>query len=148
MRIPMKRNKKNRLRNAFTLIELLVVIVIIGLLASLVAPKLFGKLDDAKQKTAKAQVEMLSTALDAFRLDVGRYPTTAEGLKVLWAKKDSSIKGFSGPYLPKAVKEDPWGQEYQYREDSKNGNPYELFSFAADGLPGGSGENKDISVWE
>ena len=135
-------------KRAFTLVELLVVIVIIGLLASLVAPKFFGKLDDAKLKTAKAQVEMLSTSLDAFRLDVGRYPTTAEGLKVLWAKQNRDIKGFNGPYLPKPVKEDPWGNEYQYNNESKDGNPYELFSYGPDGVKGGTGTNKDISVWE
>ena len=140
--------KKRNNRSAFTLIELLVVIVIIGLLASLVAPKLFGKLDDAKLKTAKAQVEMLSTSLDAFRLDIGRYPSTTEGLAILWAKKNSAIRGFNGPYLPKPVKEDPWGNPYQFLGDSKDGNPYELFSFGADGKIGGSDGDKDISVWE
>lgn len=131
-------------KDAFTLIELLVVIVIIGLLASLVAPKFFGKLDDAKLKTAKAQVEMLSTSLDAFRLDVGRYPSTEEGLKVLWLKK-SNIKGFMGPYLPKPLKDDPWGNAYQYTKESKKGEPYELFSFGPDGQLGG---DKDISIWD
>ena len=91
---------------------------------------------------------MLSTALDAFRLDVGRYPTTSEGLKILWTKKNTNIRGFNGPYLPKPVKEDPWGYEYQYEGTSKDGNPYELFSFGADGKSGGSDGNKDISVWE
>ena len=136
--------KKRNNRSAFTLIELLVVIVIIGLLASLVAPKFFGKLDDAKLKTAKAQVEMLSTSLDAFRLDVGRYPSTTEGLKVLWTKKSTNIRGFNGPYLPKPVKEDPWGNPYQFLGDSKDGNPYELFSFGPDGVV----SSEDISIWE
>ncbi len=133
---------KNR-RKAFTLIELLVVIVIIGLLASLVAPKFFGKLDEAKYKTAKAQLEMLSTALDAFRLDTGRYPTTQEGLKILWSHK-ADIKGFSGPYLPKPVKKDPWGNPYQYKGEPKAGHPYQLYSFGPDGTQGG----EDISVWD
>jgi len=136
--------KKRNNRSAFTLIELLVVIVIIGLLASLVAPKFFGKLDDAKLKTAKAQVEMLSTSLDAFRLDVGRYPSTTEGLKVLWTKKSTNIRGFNGPYLPKPVKEDPWGNPYQFLGDSKDGHPYELFSFGPDGVV----SSEDISIWE
>lgn len=135
-------------KNAFTLIELLVVIVIIGLLASLVAPKFFGKLDDAKLKTAKAQIEMLSTSLDAFRLDTGRYPTTEEGLKVLWQKKNDKIKGFLGPYLPKPIKEDPWGEPYQYKKESKNNNPYELYSFGADSTAGGTGDGEDISIWK
>jgi len=135
-------------RSAFTLIELLVVIVIIGLLASLVAPKFFGKLDDAKVKTAQAQVEMLSTSLDAFRLDTGRYPTSSENLNILWKKRDSNIRGFNGPYLPKAVKEDPWGNPYQYKGESKNDNPYELFSFGADGAAGGNDLNADVSIWD
>lgn len=135
-------------KKAFTLIELLVVIVIIGLLASIVAPKFFGKLDDAKVKTAKAQLEMLSTSLDAFRLDTGRYPTTAEGLKVLWQKKNDTIRGFNGPYLPKAVKKDPWGYKYHYEKNSQNGNPYELYTYGSDGAKGGSGTAKDLSIWD
>ncbi|HIP37544.1 MAG TPA: type II secretion system protein GspG [Crocinitomix sp.] len=135
-------------KTGFTLIELLVVIVIIGLLASLVAPKFFGKLDDAKVQTAKAQIMMLSTTLDAFRLDVGRYPSTDEGLKVLWQKRNDEIRGFTGPYLPKKISEDPWGEVYNYTKESKNDNPYELFSFGPDNEAGGTGEGKDISIWD
>ena len=135
-----------RNKHAFTLIELLVVIVIIGLLASLVAPKLFGKLEDAKVKTAKAQLSMISTALDAFKLDVGRYPTTQEGLKVLW--QNPGISNWHGKYLPKPIEKDPWGHPYVYKSPGADGNPYELKSYGADGKPGGSGENKDISVWD
>lgn len=135
-------------RAAFTLIELLVVIVIIGLLASLVAPKFFGKLDDAKVQTAKAQIMMLSTTLDAFRLDVGRYPSTDEGLKVLWQKRNDEIRGFTGPYLPKKISEDPWGEAYSYTKESKDNNPYELFSFGSDNEAGGTGEGEDISIWD
>ena len=131
-------------RKAFTLIELLVVIVIIGLLASLVAPKFFGKLDDAKLKTARAQMEMLSTSLDAFRLDVGRYPNSNEGLEILWKHEDTSVKGFMGPYLPKPVKEDPWGNPYQYKSSGGEKTPYKLYSFGPDGVEGG----EDLSVWE
>jgi len=134
-------------RKAFTLIELLVVIVIIGLLASLVAPKLFSKLDDAKVKTAKAQISMISTALDAFKLDVGRYPNTTEGLKVLW-QKDPNIENWNGRYLPKPIEKDPWGHPYYYRSPGENGEPYDLKSLGADGKRGGEGQNKDISVWE
>jgi general secretion pathway protein G len=130
----------------FTLIELLVVIVIIGLLASLVAPKLFGKLEDAKVKTAKAQIAMISTALDAFKLDVGRYPTSQEGLKVLW-ENPGNIPNWHGKYLPKPITKDPWGHPYYYKSPGENGEPYDLKSFGADGKPGGEGENKDISVW-
>jgi general secretion pathway protein G len=131
----------------FTLIELLVVIVIIGLLASLVTPKLFNKLGTAKVKTAKAQVEMIVTALDAFRLDVGRYPATEEKLDVLW-KDPGNIKNWNGPYLPKPIVEDPWGNPYRYKAPGENKKPFDLISLGADGKEGGEGENRDISAWE
>ena len=134
-------------RNAFTLIELLVVIVIIGLLASLVAPKFFGKLETAKGKTAIAQMQMLSTALDSFKLDTNRYPTTEEGLAILWSPSPSA-EGAVGPYLPKPVDKDPWGFAYQYKNPGNDNHPYDLFSFGADAQEGGEGENKDVSVWE
>ena len=134
-------------KKGFTLIELLVVIVIIGLLASLVAPKLFGKLDDAKVKTAKAQISMISTALDAFKLDVGRYPNTQENLKVLWSNPNN-IPNWNGKYLPKPIKKDPWGHPYFYKSPGDNNEHYDLKSFGADGQAGGEGQNKDISVWE
>ena len=133
-------------RKGFTLIELLVVMIIIGLLASLVAPKLFNKLGESKQKTAKAQIQMIETALDAFRLDVGRYPTTQEGLKVLW-KNPGNIKKWDGPYLPKPIKADPWGNPYIYKCPGDHG-PYDLYSLGADGKPGGTGENADVTSWE
>jgi len=139
--------KHNRKRSAFTLIELLVVIVIIALLASLVAPKLFGKLDNAKVKTAYAQMEMLSTALDAFRLDVGRYPTDQEGLEVLWAK-ESNVKNWNGPYLPKKVNKDSWGNPYHYKNPGSDKQEYDLFSYGADGKEGGSSSAADISIWD
>ncbi len=134
-------------KSGFTLIELLVVIVIIALLSSLVAPKFFGKLDNAKVKTTKAQIEMLSTTLDAFRLDVGRYPTVEEGLKVLWVKS-SDIKGWNGAYLPKKVKGDAWEREFIYKVPGKDGNPYDLYSLGADGEVGGEKDKADISIWE
>ena len=140
-------NVKRRKERGFTLIELLVVMVIIALLASLVAPKLFSKLGASKQKAAKAQISLMETALDAFRLDVGRYPTTSEGLKVLW-ENPGNIKGWDGPYLPKPVKTDPWGNPYIYKSPGDNGKPYELKSLGADGKEGGTGENADISVWD
>lgn len=140
-------NRKYKKRNAFTLVELLVVIIIIALLSSLVAPKFFGKLDNAKVKTAQAQMNMLSSALDTFRLDVGRYPTTEEGLKSLWVK-ESAIKSWNGPYLPKKVEADTWENPYQYKVPGKNKEDYDLFSFGADGKIGGDDDKKDISVWE
>lgn len=139
--------EKNQNRKAFTLVELLVVIIIIALLSSLVAPRFFGKLDDAKVKTAKAQMNMLSTALDTFRLDTGRYPTTDEGLKILWVK-DSDVENWDGPYLPKKIEKDSWGNPYNYKHPGSDKNDYDLFSYGADGKEGGSGDNADISVWE
>ena len=130
----------------FTLIELLVVIIILGLLSALVAPKFFGKIDKAKVKTAKAQIELLGTALDDFRLDTGRYPTTDEGLNAL-RENPGELEGWDGPYLPKPVPKDPWGHPYQYRSPGEHGR-YDLFSYGGDGVEGGEKENKDIVSWE
>jgi general secretion pathway protein G len=139
--------KKRINRKGFTLIELLVVIVIIGLLASLVTPKLFSKLGTAKVKTAKAQIEMIVTALDAFKLDVGRYPSTDEKLEALW-KDPGTINKWQGPYLPKPVTADPWDNPYYYKSPGADKKPYDLKSLGADGKEGGDGENKDLSAWE
>ncbi len=130
----------------FTLIELLVVVIIIGLLASLVAPKFFGKLGASRQKTAKAQIELLGNALDEFRLDNGRYPTTDEGLDAL-RKKPAGLNNWAGPYLPKPVPKDPWGHDYVYRCPGEHGD-YDLFSYGRDGQEGGEGEDADIVSWE
>lgn len=142
----MLKQKNQVSKKGFTLIELLVVMIIIGLLTSLVAPKLFNKLSSAKQKTAEAQIEMIGTALDAFRLDVGRYPETSEGLSVLW-KDPGNIKNWDGPYLPKPIKADPWGNPYVYKSPGEHGK-YDLYSFGSDGKIGGAGESKDIASWE
>lgn len=130
----------------FTLMELLIVMVILGLLAALVGPKLFGKVGKAKIKTAKAQIALLETALDEFRLDVGRYPTTEEGLKAL--VENPGIKGWDGPYLKKRkVPDDPWGNPYHYKCPGDHGE-YDLYSLGRDGKPGGTGEDADITSWE
>jgi len=136
--------KKSRL--GFTLIEILIVVTIIALLASLVAPKLFSKLESSKRKIAQTQIQLIENALDTFKLDTGRYPTTEEGLKVLW-ENPGDIKGWDGPYLPKPIKADPWGRPYIYKSPGEHG-PYDLYSLGADGKPGGTGENKDITSWE
>ncbi len=130
----------------FTLIELLVVVIIIGLLAGLVAPKFFGKLGVSRQKTAKAQIELFGSALDEFRLDNGRYPTTDEGLEAL-RKNPGDLKNWAGPYLPKAIPKDPWGNDYVYKSPGEHGN-YDLLSYGGDGEPGGEGEDADIVSWE
>src|SRR4030043_1998076 len=119
----------------FTLVEILVVIIILGLLAALVGPKLFGKVSIAKQKAAKAQIELFGTALDLFRLDVGRYPTTEEGLKAL-REKPSGVGGWQGPYLPKEIPLDPWGKAYIYKSPGEHGD-YDLISYGLGGVEGG-----------
>ena len=129
------------------MVELLVVIMIIALLASMVAPNLFGKLDDAQRKTTHSQLANLSTALDSFRLDFGRYPTTEEGLAIL-SVKHSTLKKWNGPYLVKKLKADAWGNAYVYKNPGKDGNEYTLLSYGADGKEGGSDKYADISVWE
>ncbi len=130
----------------FTLIELLVVMVIIGLLAALVAPRFIRQEEKAKVKAAKAQIELLGTALDTFRLDAGRYPRTQEGLEAL-RRKPGGLAGWDGPYLKKEVPMDPWRKPYIYRSPGQSG-PYDLISHGADGSPGGEGDNQDINSWE
>jgi general secretion pathway protein G len=140
--------RKNKLASnqGFTLIELLVVMIIIGLLASLVAPKMFGKVDSSKIKTARAQIELLGTALDSYRLDNGKYPTTAQGLGIL-RTKPTDIKTWDGPYLPKEVPLDPWGSSYFYKSPGEH-NEYDLTSYGADNKIGGEGIDADINSWE
>ena len=141
----MRHGAKQRERG-FTLFELLVVITILGLLAALVAPKFFGKVSEAKQKTAKAQIEMFGTALDTFRLDVGRYPTMEEGLKAL-REKPSGAEGWQGPYLPKELPVDPWNKPYVYKCPGDHGD-YDLLTYGLDGVEGGEGENMDVVSWK
>lgn len=135
-----------RKEKGFTLVEILVVIIIIGLLAALVGPRLFGKVGTAKLKAAKAQIELFGTALDAMRLDVGRYPTSEEGLKAL-REKPSGMENWRGPYLPKEIPVDPWGKAYVYKSPGEQGD-YDLISYGLDGAPGGEGENEDVVSWK
>lgn len=130
----------------FTLIELLVVMVILGLLAALVAPRLFGRVGQSKLGAAQAQIELFGTALDAFRLDVGRYPATAEGLQAL-QEKSPDVENWNGPYLRKAIPPDPWGRPYVYKSPGDYGE-YDLLSYGADGQPGGEGESQDVVSWK
>jgi general secretion pathway protein G len=141
------RNKQDRIgnRKGFTLIELLVVMAIIAMLAGLVGPQIFGKVGKGKQSTARTQIEMFGQALDSYRLDVGKYPTTSEGLNAL--STNPGAQGWSGPYLKKAVPNDPWQKPYQYQSPGSHGD-YDLFSYGADGAAGGEGENKDVNSWE
>lgn len=122
----------------FTLIELLIVIVILGLLLSLVAPAMFSKVGSSQRKTAMAQMQMLSTALDTFRLDVGDYPETLAELRA------SAKPGWDGPYLPRDLPADPWGNPYVYQRATEGSQGYGLSSYGKDGRPGGEGDGEDI----
>ena len=134
----------------FTLIELLVVVVVLGLLATLVAPNVFRHVGGAREATARAQIEMLGAALDAYRLDTGRYPTSRQGLDALWREpaEDPRPAGWRGPYLRKAVPLDPWGRAYVYRSPGESsGTGFDLLSLGADGQAGGTGEDADLTSW-
>lgn len=145
------RQQARRLRKqaGFTLIELLIVMVILGLLAALVGPKLFGHVDQAKVDATRSQISSLETALDAFRLDLGRYPTSDEGLAVLIAAPADDSPGASrwrGPYLKKKAK-DGWGNEFHYTAPGQHGD-YDIVSYGADNKEGGEGNDADIGNWD
>jgi general secretion pathway protein G len=132
-----------RRAGGFTLLELLVVIVIIGLLAAYVGPKYFSQLGKSEVTIAKAQIEAIEKSLATYRLDVGRYPTSEEGLGALLAAPASAGAKWNGPYLKKGVPPDPWGHPYQYRAPGSKGE-YDILSLGRDGQPGGSGEDADL----
>jgi len=142
----METNRNHRRLRGFTLLEMLVVLVIIGLLASLVGPRLFTKVDASKVQTAQTQVKMLKGALETLRLDIGRFPTEAEGLNALTAAPaDEKVRTrWRGPYLDEAVPMDPWGHPYQYSLPGANGQPFALYSLGADGKRGGEGYDADV----
>jgi general secretion pathway protein G len=134
--------------SGFTLIEMLVVMVLIGLLAGLVGPKLFGRVDSSKAQTAAAQVKMFKGALETYRLDVGRFPTQAEGLNALnQAPTDEIAKArWRGPYLDQDLPVDPWGVPYVYSLPGANGQPFALYSLGGDGKRGGEGGDADVGM--
>lgn len=138
--------KSPLLQLGFTLLEMLVVLVIIGLLAGLVGPRLFGKVDSSKVSTAETQIKMIKGALETMRLDINRFPTADEGLKILYEQPtQEQVKNiWRGPYLDEPVPLDPWEKPYQYSLPGKNGQPYALYSFGADGQPGGEGIAADV----
>ena len=137
--------RRARRPGGFTLLELLVVMVIIGLLAGFVAPRYFAQVGKSQVKVARAQIDALDKALDQFRLDVGRYPTTEEGLQAL-TTAPSSEPAWAGPYLKKGVPPDPWGKPYIYVQPGSHGD-FDLLSYGKDGRAGGSGEDADITNW-
>jgi general secretion pathway protein G len=130
--------QNHRKQSGFTMIELLIVVVILGLLMSLVAPTMFSKVDSTKIKTASAQMQMLETSLATYWLDMGEYPTKLDDLF------SSSLAGWDGPYLPKAVPNDPWSNPYSYQSPGPDGEPFVLMSFGKDGKPGGEDDAGDI----
>ena len=131
----------------FSLIELLVVLVILGLLAGLVGPRVMKYLGGAKTDSAKLQIEDIGAALDMYRLEVGSYPSGEHGLEAL-VQEPGGVRGWNGPYLKKNfVPKDPWGNDYEYAFPGDHGE-YDLFSYGADASPGGEGENADVVSWE
>ena len=140
-------NLTPRVRQAgFTLLEMIVVLVIIGLIMGLVGPRLFGQADKAKVQTAETQIKMLGGALQTMRLDISRWPSEQEGLALLTTRPTGTeaARGWAGPYLDEAVPADPWGKPYRYSPQPSADQPYTLYSFGADGKPGGEGQDADI----
>jgi len=138
--------QRRKASGGFTLIELLVVMIILALLAALVGPQLFGRVDKARQQAAQAQIEIFSSALGAYRLDNGRYPSTDQGLNAL-VERPSDARNWAGPYLSKAIPKDPWGNDYAYKSPGDHGD-YDIISYGEDGQPGGEGNATDIVSWK
>jgi len=141
------RRRQHVPRSGFTLLELLVVIIVLGLLAGLVAPQIFGRVGEAKVTTARTQMSLIGTALDSYRLDNGGYPTTEQGLRALREKptRDPVPSNWKGPYLRKEVPLDPWDRPYDYRSPgSRNPTAYDLATLGRDGKEGGTGEDADL----
>jgi general secretion pathway protein G len=141
-------NPRRSRASGFTLLEMLVVLVIIGMLAALVGPRLFSRVDQSKVQSAQAQIKMLRGAVEGLRLDIGRYPTAEEGL-VLLSKPPADValaRRWRGPYLDDALPPDPWGRPYQYAVPGADGQPFAIFSLGGDGKRGGEGVDADVGI--
>jgi len=144
--MPQNKPYSRRRSRGFTLIELLVVLVILGLLAGLVGPRVLKYLGGAKSDTAQLQIAEFGAGLDLFHLEVGRYPTTEEGLVAL-SNEPTGVDNWNGPYLKKKdVPDDPWGNTYRYRSPGENGD-YDLYSLGRDDADGGEDEDADVVSW-
>lgn len=131
----------------FTLLELLIVMIIIGLLAALIGPKMIGRVGESRQTVAKQQIEGFGSALEMYKLDTTKYPTQEQGLEAL-VSEPQGVSNWKGPYLKKKfIPKDPWGNDYVYTYPGANGD-YDIVSYGADGNTGGDGEDKDVLSWE
>jgi general secretion pathway protein G len=139
------KKKHSNSQLGFTLLELLVVMVIIGLLAGYVAPRYFAQVGKSEVKATRAQIDAFEKSLEAYRLDVGKYPTTEQGLAALMVAP-AGTPNWQGPYLKKSVPPDPWKNPYQYRQPGEHGD-FDIYSFGRDGKPGGQKEDADIGNW-
>ncbi len=139
--------KRRKAQAGVTLIEMLVVVMIIGLFAALVVPKMLQKGDAARVTAARAQIESFQTALGTYKLDTGTYPSTEEGLQAL-RNKPANLNQWQGPYLPKDIPNDPWGHPYTYKYPGEHGDEPDVVSYGADGQPGGEGIAADILSWK
>ena len=134
-------------QRGMTLIEILVVLVLIGVVMGIVGSKFIGQGEEAKRKAAKIEINQIGNTLDLFKLEVGRYPTTSEGLQAL-ITAPSGATNWNGPYWKNAtLPKDPWGNEYKYSSPSTHGGAYDIISLGADGREGGEGPDKDITSW-
>ena len=143
-----KRNNATRGSRGFSLLELLVVLLLLGTFAGIFAPKIFGQAEKAKQKAAKLEIDQIGQALDLYKLEIGRYPTSQEGLAALMTAP-SGVSNWNGPYLKRnAVPKDPWSNEYRYVSPGDQNRPYDIISLGSDGKEGGDGDGKDINSWQ
>ncbi len=138
--------RRRRTQSGVTLIEMLVVVTIIALFAALVAPRMLGRADQARRTAARSQINSFMTALGAYKLDTGMWPTTDQGLNALRVKPEN-VSQWNGPYLPQDIPADPWGRPYLYKYPGDHGDEPDIVSLGGDGQPGGDGNNADILSW-